>query len=293
MGDYYRSDCGVHYILNAAGADYTWQIDPEIFISKVVDGFAMTMRADICHGGSVTSAIWNGIEFINNIGVGQGCGANLYITTAPLTSYQTWAPTEPGTQDDNAPLFGTSNWQLLGKNAAGDGMLRRLQSGYWLRPSEILIAGNPAVNTREVTNVVQTTKTQIGAYGNDHIVTIFNDFEVPEDPIIQAGPQASFIPFYFYSPNISGAGFNKQTWVDFTTGATRAYSAGQTSTTEVVMCSLADDSRAAACVYGPGVLRPGDGGFYEAFKATSSIRMVFQRASIVFQRLGVLVRPPM
>ncbi|HXK20814.1 MAG TPA: hypothetical protein VNG33_23545, partial [Polyangiaceae bacterium] len=231
MGDYYRSDCGIHYILNAAGSLYTWQVDPEISITKVVGGSAMTLRSDVCHGGSVTSAIWNGVEFISNLNAGQGCGSNLYITTAAGSGMQTWAPTEPGAQDDAPPLIGSSNWQLLGKTAGGDSMLRRIQMCYWLKESEILTPGNPAINTRAVTNVVQTTRTTIGAYGNDHIIEVLNDYEVPPDPIIQAGPQASFIPFYFYAPNVSGLGFNTQKWVDFTTGATRAYSAGQHSTT--------------------------------------------------------------
>ena len=153
--DYYRSDCGIHYVLNAAGAQYTWQVDPEISISKSVAGHVLTLSSDVCHGSSITSAIWDGVQFISNLNSGQGCGSNLYITTAAASGMQTWAPTEPGAQDDAAPLIGSTNWQLLGKNAAGDGMLRRIQACFWLRPSEILVAGNPAINTRIVSNVAR------------------------------------------------------------------------------------------------------------------------------------------
>lgn len=259
--DYYRGDSGVHYMLQAPLGPYAWSVNPDFSFSKVVDGSAMTILGEIPKGGCVTSAIWNGTQFFDQTpSYGRSTGFNLYIETAAFTGQQDWAPTEPGSQDDIPPYGGTTNRQLIGLNAAADGVRRRIQAAYFLRPSQIY-AIIPAKNTRLVTDVVATVTAQIGFAGNDHIVRIDSEFVVPDDPIIQAGQPMSFIPFYFYCPNANGLGFNTQEWLNFTTGATRAYTAGQTSTTEVLMCRTDDSTRACACVYGSGVL--GASGFYE------------------------------
>ena len=263
---------GIH-LIESDGSYPQWQSNHEIAITKVVDGSPVVMSCarqptGVSYSWSdptqVNNFTWGGFQFCESATTGTGFGYNYYITTATDTANQRWAPTEPGTSTDQLPYTLTSNVLAQGLNSAdGTEMVRIHQGGFWLQPLRWQSTpAAPALNKRLVAETITTINYKIGMGGNDHIISIDSSVIVPADPIVQAATLMSFIPFYHFNPNYSGGpSFDTQEWVNFTTGDTRVYSAGETSTTEVVICRRADNAAAMATVYGPGSL--GDSGFYK------------------------------
>lgn len=261
-------------LISDDGSYPRWQADHEISISKTVDGSLLTVGCKRAPTGvsykfgdptQITEFYWNSTQFCAAFNAGAGIGSNYYICSAAASAFQQWAPTEPGNTDDALPDSLTSNVLAQGLNDAdGTGMTRIYMPAFWLKPGESQIAnsGNYAFNKRELAETLTTSVMQIGLAGNDHIVTFEQTIVVPEDPVVQAATVMSFIPLYHTCPNFDAApSFEVQEWVDFVTGTARDYTAGQTSTTEVLMCRKTDGSAAMACVYGSGTL--GDSGYYK------------------------------
>jgi hypothetical protein len=266
MSAIYRGRSDIHVITDYPALSYpAWQLSQEISISKVVDGFPLVMSCSISPS-QVTSITWKGVEFVTAPDNGRGVGFNLYIGNG---LNQEWAGTEPGNSDDSPPLGGTSNPLARGlKSAAAEGMIRVEKSAFWQRAGQKL-GSVMALNIRDLCEAIATIDNQIGLAGNDHIITFDTSVVVPVDPIIQAAPQLSFMPLYHYSPNADSApSFDSREWVNFLTGATRAYTSGQTSTTEVVMLFKADGSAANAAIYGSGVMGTG---VYKSFSGPGAL----------------------
>jgi len=220
----------------------------------------------------VNNFTWGGYQFCEARTTGTGFGYNYYITTAADTANQRWAPTEPGTAADQLPYTLTSNVLACGlTDVAATGMVRISQAGFWLAPGRWQSnPALPALNQRLVAETISTMTYQIGLAGDDHIITVDTSVIVPEDPIVQAATLMSFIPWYHFNPNYDAApSFDTQEWIDLTTGATRAYTSGEQSTTEVVMNRRADGAAAMAVVYGAGTLA--DAGFYKARAAAGTL----------------------
>lgn len=272
---------GIHLIAGD-GSYPAWQADHEIVIAKTVDGAVLSVGCKRSPTGvkyvwgdptQINEFVWNDIQFCSAPNAGTGIGVNYYVCSAAATTHQQWSATEPGNTDDVLPYTLTSNTLAQGlNNAAGTGMTRIFMPAFWLRPGQEQAAGSGlfAQNQRELAETLTTSVVQIGLAGNDHIVTFEQTIVVPDDPVVQAANVMSFIPLYHYCPNHDDEpSFDTQEWVHLTTGATRPYSPGETSTTEVVMCRRADGTAAMAAVYGDGTL--GDEGFYKGRAGTGSV----------------------
>jgi hypothetical protein len=148
-------------------------------------------------------------------------------------------------------------------------MTRVTKPAYWQRGNQDppLSPGHPCLNKYDLAETITTQVIGFGLAGNDHIISWDTTVVVPTDPVVQAATVMSFIPLFAYSPNFDAApSFDTQKWVNLTTGATRAHTAGETSTTEVLMNCRADGTAAMAAVVGPGVLA--DTGYYTGFSGT-------------------------
>lgn len=256
-----------------------WQVDDEITCSKTVDGFLATLGCLRAPTGfaytwsdptQVNSLFYNGVQFCDAFGIGVGMGYNYYIQPAAATGLQQWSPTDSGSSNDQLALTITSNVLAVGRNdVAGEGITRISKPAYWQRGNQLppLIPGQPCFNTRDLAETITTQRIQFGMGGNFHCISWESWVQVPTDPIVQAATVMSFIPLFHYCPQFAAGMFDTQKWVDLLTGATRAYTTGQTSTTEVLMCCKADGSAAMACPVGPGVL---DTGYYKGFAATGA-----------------------
>lgn len=256
---------GIKTIIDYGGGGFPdWQASQELAISKIVDGFSATLTFGRAPSQGY-SFRWKTCEFIVAEDAGTGLGYEAYfLNLSAENNRHQFNVVEPGNTYDIPPLTETTNVRAQGYlDAARTSMVRIVQPAFWLPPGVSTIPGYPAKNRYLVAETMLATNTYIwGLNGNDHIISLDMSMVIPTDPVLQSLVQLSVVPQFWYCPNFNysvidpTAGnfpFAVQEWVDFTTGTTRAYSGG-VSTTEVLMNKNADDSFACALFYGDGAL---------------------------------------
>ena len=251
MTTLYEGVSGIRVVVDPGAGTYpAWQPGRRIQIAKTVGGFSAAMLAGIPPGeasGSLLNAsqvgsfIWNAVQFCRGPDSGSGSGFEIYAlaNTAETTQHR-WNAVEPGRSGETPPLETTTNLLAQGfTDATGANMIRVVKPAFWKRPGDSSIPGFPALNMREVSETIATITYTWGLGGNDHIILMDHSIVIPADPVVQAETQLSLVPWFHYSPNFGAKPWTAQEWVKLTTGATRAYTPGDTSTTETLMSKTA------------------------------------------------------
>lgn len=263
MTTLYEGVSGIRVMVDATSTYPAWQPDRKITITNTVDGFAATgifgippneVSTSLKNANQLGSFIWNGVEFCRGPDSGSGTGFELYVlgSTAESTQHQ-YNAVEPGKLGEVPPLTGSTVLLAQGfTDVSGKNIIRVVKPTFWLDPGEVT-SSMPALNTKPVSDLVNTITYTWGLGGDDHIIQLDQSIVIPADPVIQASPQLSMVPLFHYVPNFAPKPFTTQEWVDLATGGTRAY-AGGVSTTETLMMYTTDENFACAVVYGDGLL---------------------------------------
>jgi len=259
---------GARFITDPAAATFpAWQPGRKLTLSNTVGGFSAAAifgippneaAGSLLNASQLGSFIWNGVQFCRCPDSGSGSGFEIYFlnSTAQNTQHR-YNAVEPGKSGESPPLDGTTNLLAQGfTDATGKNALRVVKPAFWNGPGENS-TGPIALNMRDVSETIATITYTWGLAGNDHIIQMDHSIVIPADPVIQAFTQLSPVPFFNYCPNFAPKAFTTQEWVHLTTGATRSYTTGEVSTTEVLMNKTADDNFACAQVFGAGMLGSG------------------------------------
>jgi hypothetical protein len=222
------------------------QIDQNLQISAVVDGFTATLRCDPLRACSPISFIWNSVQFLVAPDHGQGMqwAHNAALLTTDATSWNRCSPTEQGSQDDGSSSSVCSSVNLSrSKSADGRTMKRRTKGAFWLEPGATLHGADSARNQCILADFGETEVTNtIGFGGDDHIITFHSEIIVTDEPLVTDCEVFVPCPLTIYGPDSTFTVFE---WLTPSTGARSAYPGYPASANDkTLMMSSADETKA-------------------------------------------------
>lgn len=143
-----------------------------------VSGDGLYISATLRMGGSITSLVWNNIEFINN----WGHGRQLQLTVHNGSS-ACYSPTEAGTKADEHYNYSTSIINYI--NTTETRFESSVQSAYWMYSGQYLSKCGYAINTVNVSNYTINKQISFGYKGKMDLgaISYNNSFYIPEDQL--------------------------------------------------------------------------------------------------------------